>query len=148
MYHRFTRMPRRGFFAQIMPPMDLHTLDYWAKLGVGPELLNEPWTDPEHGVTLYSFVFDGPLFYEIAERRLDREDYERRLAARTVGRSEWYSREKSRRGIIRAHNRSPGPTGEQREAFAYNLFGELVAGIVANAARNEARDQRTEEAGR
>lgn len=148
MYHKFTGMPKRGLMRQLLPPCDMHTLDYWAKLGVGPELLREPWTDPELGVPLYSFVFDGPVFYEVAERRLDREDYERRLAARTVQRWEWYSREKSRRGILRAHRRSPGPTGEQQEAFAYNLMGGLVAGIVAHARRTETDGrQRTEEAG-
>lgn len=148
MYHKFTGMPKRGMMDQIMPPCELHTLDYWAKLGIGPELLREPWTDPETGIPLYSFVFDGPLFYEVAERRLDREDYHRRLAARTVPKWEWYSREKCRRGILRAYRKNPGPTSEQQEAFAYQLFGGLVSGIVAAAERNDEHGRGTEEAGR
>lgn len=148
MYHRFTGMPKRGFAHRIMPPCNLHTLDYWEKLGIGRELLREPFVDPDHGVPLYSFVFDGPLFYEIAETRLAREDFERRLAARTVPKYEWRSHEKARRGIIRAHRRTPGPTSEQQEAFAYTLMGGLVAGIVEHAQRKETHGRGTEKAGR
>lgn len=130
MYHRFTRQPKRGLMRQIMPPMDLHPVDYWLKLGVPERLLERVEFE---GHILCSFVYDGPVFYEIAERRLEREDFERRVAARTVERWEWYSREKLRRSIIRAHRRSPHLHGEQQEAFAYNLMGQLVTGIVAHA---------------
>lgn len=130
MYHKFTGQPKRGLMRQIMPPMELHPLAYWERLGVGPQYLHR--TDFE-GQELYSFVFDGPVFYEIAERRLEREDFERRVAARTVQKWEWYSREKLRRGILRAYRRSPESRGDEQEAFAYNLMGELVAGIVRHA---------------
>lgn len=132
MYHKFTGRPKRGFMHRIMPSQDLHPLGRWLAWGVPAELLDRVEFE---GSELYSFAYDGPLFYEIAETRLAREDFERRLAARTVEKWEWYSRERMRRGILRAHRRSQDTRGERQEAFAYNLMGQLVTGIVAHAQR-------------
>lgn len=133
MYHRFTGRPKRGFMHRIMPSQTLHPLGRWLSWGVPAELLDRVEFE---GSVLYAFVYDGELFYEIAETKLAREDFERRLAARRVEKWEWYSRERLRRGILRAHKRSPHLKGEGQEAYAYNLMWQLVTRIVAHAQRN------------
>lgn len=131
MYHRFTGMPKRGFMHQITPAQQLRPLAYWDRLGVPRSELQGP--SEFDGQELYSWVLDGPLFYEIAERRLAREDFERRLAARQVPRWEWRSHEKLRRSLRRPCVGADRPilTLDQQEQRAYQIFGELVALILS-----------------
>lgn len=135
LYHRFTGRLKRGFTCRILPPRALRTQDEWAARGISASLLGD--LTVLDGKELYAFVYDGELFYEIAETRLAREDYSRRLSARTVAKWEWRLRQASLRKLRRSFARVPGPTSEQQEAFAYTVMGELVAGIVAHARRTE-----------
>jgi len=127
MYHRFTGMPKRGFMHQIMPAKALHPLAHWDRLGVPRSELEGPVTCGA-ATGLYSWVLDGPLFYEIAERRLAREDFDRRLAARQVQRWEWESHAKLQRSLKRTYARGlTRLTLDQQEERAYQIMGELVA---------------------
>lgn len=152
MYHRFTGMPKRGFFRRICPVLPVKTREEWLAIGVRPEHLV---TYDAHGPkgTLVEGVQpaweSGDVFYEIAENRLDREDYERRLAARKVEKWEWYSRQRSRRRVA-YYNRLSNEkmfTGEQREVFAYNLMGEILGMTLALAERNDRGNRNEDQAG-
>ena len=120
MLHRHTGQPRRSLLRQLMPPLVLRPLADWQARGVDRALI-EPTDHYDNDRQLYAERF-GSLFYEIAEQRLAREDYERRLAARQVGKAEWRRSEGWRR------RRLDGPA-DALERVAYQVMGELAAVI-------------------
>lgn len=146
MYHKFTGMPKRGFLCRIMPPIVLLSRDQWIARGVDPnDLVGDEFEvhDVDTGKKTRAVHWKpwwerGDLFYEIAEERLDREDYHRRLAARKVEKFEWRSRESSRRRMAKLEREryTPGIIAKH-EAFAYNLMGELVGMTLRLAERND-----------
>ena len=98
LFHKFTRMPVRGFMPRIMPPIEIQSITYWATRGV-PERDLVAAHAPRGQIHYHPWWETGALLYEIIERKLDREDYQRRLADRTVSRWEWRTREQSRRRL-------------------------------------------------
>lgn len=144
MYHQYTKMPKRGVLRRILPPASLKSLDEWERLGVPASELREaaaaPGPPDEAGESnLFGWEYEtGELFYEMREGQLAREDYERRLKARTVPRWEWRTREHFRRSQAR-QGRAGGrrtPTESQVLARAYAVFGRLAAQIRAAHARD------------
>lgn len=73
----------------------------------------------------------NPVFYEILEQRLIREDRAKRLQLRLVGRKEWYSYTSQLR-----RSRRHGFSEEAQERPWFETFGELAATILAVAAKN------------
>lgn len=146
MYLRFTGMPRRGFFRLILPPVPVKTREEWLAMGVPEADLREHHviytedgpTTRRDAVGVCPWWEKGDLFYEIAENRLSREDYERRLAARTVDKWEWRSREQSRRRMAKLEREkyTPGVIAKH-EAFAYTVMGEIAGTTLALAERND-----------
>lgn len=148
MYHKFTGMPKRGMMARIMPPLDVKTKAEWLALGIAETDLRQVehvtyYADVGKPVTLPSDRCvprweTGQLFYEIAETRLDREDYQRRLGARRVPRYEWQMRESSRRKERSYRRDNPGSRALcDIEDFAYAVMGDLVQQILILANSKE-----------
>ncbi len=98
MYHKFTGMPVRGFMRRIMPAQKLYRECELAAIGLTVNDCNKGYPLQPGEEPLYSpwWPTDTPL-YEVIEDRLDREDCERRLAARTVPKYEWQTRYRSAR---------------------------------------------------
>lgn len=120
----FTGMPRRGILRQIMSAIDVRTKEEWLARGVREEdLVAVVIDDP----VLYSPWYEtGLLCYEVMERRLERQDYERRLVERRVSRSEWHWRN----GV----GRRPDPEGNaarsrRAEDMVYSTLGNIVGQI-------------------
>lgn len=143
MYHTFTGMPRRSALSQLFLSVELHPLEYWERLGIPCSELHGP-ADCD-GEQLYAWIFDGPLFYEIAEQRLSREDYERRLALRQVSRYEWEIRNE-KIGPASDESDSRVVSVEREEQKAYQVMGELVALILGVCQRRRC-DESGQQAG-
>lgn len=130
MCHKFTGMPKRSFTRQIMRSYELLPVEEWLKLGVDPKDFDTAEGDPDPArVVSVWWASDAP-FYEIAERRLAREDFERRLAARQVPRYEWELHSR----LVRQRKKNPEPPGrtsDDLEQVGYRIMGELLEVILA-----------------
>lgn len=84
---------------------------------------------PIRGIT--RTLFD-PVFYEILEGRLVREDRARRLQLRMVGRKEWYDHSSAER-----RDRRDGRNAEEFERPWFEAFGQLAAAILGVAVKND-----------
>ncbi len=126
MYHKFTKRPRRGLMQRIMPPLVCLPAAEIRRLGLTPagpvEINGMP------GMVCSVVEDNGDLFYEVAEERLDREDYQARYAARRVPRYEWVFRYRHERLTDRRR------ASRKREDFFYGVMGEIVADVVDIAA--------------
>jgi len=124
MYHKFTGMPKRGIARRVMPFFVLMPPAEWLRLGVDPADFEEPGSS----LTSVWWASDAP-FYEISERRLCREDFEKRLAARQVDRLEW-RRHSSFERKMRRNPPTKGRSADDLERVAYRIMGELVSTIL------------------
>lgn len=144
MYHRFTGMPKRGFARRIFDVVDVKTREEWLATGVSPEdLIEVEYTqrnvdtgEVTIGRSVDPWWHSGKLFYEIAEERLAREDYEQRLAARTVPRYEYESHARRERRLKKEERDKMS----RREAFAYSVMADIV-GAVLNRKTTDEREQ-------
>ena len=75
----------------------------------------------------FSRTILDPVFYEIRESRMVREDLLRRVALRLVGKKEWKEYESRRRR--RTYHKQP--TAHAEEQVWFDAFAELFATIVA-----------------
>lgn len=101
----------------------------WTRAQLRGDYGNYPFTGGKiRGIT--RTLFD-PVFYEILEQRLTREDRARRLELRLVGRKEWYEYSHD----LREHKHH-GWNTEEFERPWFEAFGELSAVILAVAAKN------------
>lgn len=142
MYLPFTRMPRRGFFHQIMSPNTLYTAEQIAAMGERLEDCEKhTFTDPD-GVTrtMYSpWYGGGQLLYEVIEGRLQEADFQRRLAARTVPRYTWKIHHRLARSAVRNKDGTPSDYGRRQvrtRVFVDQLVLDIADLAVALSSRS------------